>query len=166
MRLFISIQLSDTMKDELEGSQLIMRSNGISGNYTRRDNLHLTLAFIGEYSDADEILEILDGIEFEPFTIRNEGIGSFGELWWSGISESPELKMLVKRIRRTLADEGIPFDNKKFRPHITLLRKPRPSSAMIPADTATPLGNAEMIVEHISLIRSDRTKVGMKYTEL
>ena len=81
MRLFIAIQLNDALKDELEDVQLLMRDNGIHGNYTRRENLHLTLAFIGDYSDPYYVKEILDGIDFEPFTISNEGIGSFGNLW-------------------------------------------------------------------------------------
>jgi len=166
MRLFITIQLNDELKDELEDVQLLMRDNGIHGNYTRRENLHLTLAFIGDYSDSYYVKEILDGIDFEPFTIRNEGVGSFGNLWWSGISECRELDILVRRIRRALADADIPFDRKRFRPHITLIRKPKPEDSAIPGGAAEHLGRSEMAVEHISLMRSDRTKTGMKYTEM
>ena len=166
MRLFIAIQLNDDLKDELEDMQYIMQSNGIRGNFTRRENLHMTLSFIGEYPDPFYVKEILDGISFEPFTIRNEGMGSFGNLWWTGISSSKELEILARRVRRALADADIPFDRKKFRPHITLIRKPGPEGVSMPGGAAEYLGHAEMVVDHISLMRSDRTKAGMKYTEI
>ena len=166
MRMFIAIQLNDALKNELEDAQLLMRDNGIHGRYTRRENLHLTLAFIGDYPDPYYVKEILDGIDFDPFTIKNKDVGSFGNLWWAGISECRELDLLVRRIRRALADADIPVDRKKFRPHITLIRKPEPEGAVIPGGAAEYLGYSEMTVDHISLMRSDRTKSGMKYTEL
>ena len=166
MRMFIAIQLNDALKNELEDAQLLMRDNGIHGRYTRRENLHLTLAFIGDYPDPYYVKEILDGIDFDPFTIKNKDVGSFGNLWWAGISECRELDLRVRRIRRALADADIPFDRKKFRPHITLIRKPEPEGAVIPGGAAEYLGYSEMTVDHISLMRSDRTKSGMKYTEL
>ena len=46
MRLFIAIQLNDEMKDVLQDMQSYMRSRGVKGNYTKRDNLHLTLAIL------------------------------------------------------------------------------------------------------------------------
>lgn len=166
MRLFIAIQLSEILKDELTAVQDGMRAAGVRGNFTKRENLHLTLAFIGEFADPSYVLEVIDGIDFSSFRIRSEGIGSFGDLWWSGISESAELNSLVRRLRRGLSDAGIPFDKKKFRPHITLIRKAQPAGIGIPGGCAELIGNAEMTVDHISLMRSDRTKSGMVYTEI
>ena len=51
MRLFIAIGLNDNIKAALAEMQEAMRRQGIRGNYTRIENLHLTLAFIGEYGD-------------------------------------------------------------------------------------------------------------------
>ena len=48
MRLFYAILLSEEMKQALVGAQDFLRAQGIQGNYTRRENLHLTLAFLGE----------------------------------------------------------------------------------------------------------------------
>ena len=53
MRLFIAIPLSDTMKDALTAVQDEMYDNGVRGNFTSRENMHLTLAFIGEYPDKE-----------------------------------------------------------------------------------------------------------------
>ena len=166
MRLFIAIQLNDEMKAALTDVQDNMRRQGVRGNFTKRENLHLTLAFIGEYPDQYDIKEIIDRIDFEPFTISLDGIGSFGSLWWAGLAGSEELKQLAKRLRRALADNGIPYDRKKFSPHITLIRKPVSRSGRIPPESITKLSPAAMTVDHISLMRSVRGKNGMIYTEL
>lgn len=51
MRLFIAALLSEAMKDSVEEVQEELRIQGVKGNYTTRENMHLTLAFIGEYGD-------------------------------------------------------------------------------------------------------------------
>ena len=51
MRLFIAIQLDERVKNALEHMQTALRKQRVAGNYTRAENLHLTLAFIGEYTD-------------------------------------------------------------------------------------------------------------------
>ena len=205
MRLFISIQLNDEMKHALRRIQHAMQSQGVQGNFTREENLHLTLAFIGEYPDPEDVLDVMEQIEFEPFDIRLDGVGSFGSLWWAGIDSVGEdefeidaeqgdsdtqgcndaLKALAKHLRRGLADAGIPFDRKKFSPHITLVRKPQmrndrstngrggrnsnghsDRNLAIPEAVLEDLPMAEMLVEHVSLMRSERGKHGMIYTEL
>ena len=166
MRLFIAIQLNDEMRNALIHTQKIMQRQGVRGNYSRPENLHLTAAFIGEYSDPDAVLDVLDQIPFNPFRIRLDGMGSFRGIWWAGIGESPELKSLVRQIRRGLAEAGIPFDRKKFSPHITLVRKPVSRDGSMPEAVLEHPPAGEMTVEHISLMRSDRGKNGMIYTEL
>lgn len=166
MRLFIAIQLNYEMKEALTELQDRMQRLGVRGNFTKRENLHLTLAFIGEYPDPDEVMDVLETIRFKPFRISLEGIGSFGSLWWAGLSGSDELKALTKNLRRALAEAGIPYDRKKFSPHTTLVRKPVSRSESIPEEILQELPHAEMTVDHISLMRSDRGKHGMIYTEL
>lgn len=58
MRLFVAIQLSDDMKDSIEGVQDEFYDQGVKGNYTIRENMHLTLVFIGEYGDPDRVLVV------------------------------------------------------------------------------------------------------------
>ena len=85
MRLFIAIRLSEDMRCEARRIQDVFRHRGVTGNYTKEENLHLTLAFIGEYSDAEHVLDILDALSLTPFDMKLEGIGAFGDLWWVGI---------------------------------------------------------------------------------
>ena len=55
MRLFIALNFNDTIVDTLTDLQDELRSCGATGNYTPRANLHLTLAFIGDYGNPDEV---------------------------------------------------------------------------------------------------------------
>ena len=164
MRLFIAIQLSDGIRNSLSAVQTYLRDHGVRGNYTKIENLHLTLAFIGEYPDPDSVLEVIRSVPFAPFPMRIEGFGSFGDLYWCGIGENDVLLSYVKRLRRALAGNGIPFDRKKFSPHITLIRKAEYDRRGDFPGAAIP--DVSMQVSGVSLMRSDRTKGGMVYTEV
>ena len=166
MRLFISVNLSEEMKHELVCMQKRMKMLGVKGNYTRRENLHLTVAFIGEFKDPDEVIDILESVHFDPFRIRLQGIGAFRNLWWAGISRSREMEALAGKIRRALSEGGIPFDRKKFSAHVTLVRKPESRNGRIPEEILEMKHAAEMTVEHVSLMRSDRGRHSVIYTEL
>ena len=158
MRLFIAIQLSDAMKDALTAAQDEMYSHGVRGNFTARENMHLTLAFIGEYPDKEQVMDALSSVSFSSFSIALKGMGCFRDLWWAGMDESAPLTAVVRRIRRALAENEIPFDKKRFSPHITLIRKATGTMPGIQIDKVS------MPVKSISLMRSDRGKRGMIYT--
>lgn len=164
MRLFIAIPLSNTAKDTVRRIQNTFRAAGVRGNYTSPENLHLTLAFIGEYGDPDEVLDALETVEFEPLPLVMDRLGRFDDLWWTGFADSPDLNALVKRLRRALAEAGIPYDRKKFMPHVTILRRANaPSREHLPQ--AQP-GSQRMTAERVVLYCSTRGKNGMIYTEL
>ena len=160
MRLFLAIIPDNRIKDELCMVQKRLQIQGVKGNFTTRENMHLTLAFIGEYSDPGHVSDVLSGIDLEPVRLVIDGFGSFGDLFWIGIKEDKALLTNVKRIRRALAENGIPFDKKRFTPHMTIARKIR-YDKNFPTDAPFP---AAMDVEFISLMRSDRGKCGMIYT--
>lgn len=162
MRLFIAILLNEEMKKALTGAQAQMHEGGVSGKYSPEENLHVTLAFIGEYPDPEVVINAMKTVEFTPFELVLEGIGNFGDTLWAGMETNPAMQAVARRIRRALFDHQIPFDKKAFSAHITLLRKAVPQQSMPPVD----LQKARMSVERISLMRSDRGKNGMIYTEL
>ena len=160
MRLFIAINLSEAMRDALTAAQDEMYGKGIRGNFTPRENMHLTLAFIGEYPDKEQVMDALSSVTFSAFSLSLSGLGCFRDLWWAGMDESVPLAAVARRIRRALAEHNIPFDRKRFSPHITLLRKAVGTMPGIRIETVS------MAVERISLMRSDRGKHGMIYTEV
>lgn len=164
MRLFIAIQFNDEIIDALTGFQSELREQGVKGNFTPEENLHLTLSFIGDFNDPDAVIEAMESSNFRPFDIKLDGVGHFGDLFWVGLSDNPALNAYVKRLRHCLADAGIPFDKKRFSPHITLIRRAEYKyEGEIPVYDV-PKGR--MKVESISLMRSDRGKHGMIYTEI
>lgn len=164
MRLFIAIQLSDEMKTAVQDVQDTFRWQHVRGNYTPKENLHITLAFIGEYGDPDEVLEALEGVSFPAFSFTMDKVACFDDLWWTGLAESEQLQALARKVRHALAEAGIPFDRKKFRPHITFLRRAEYANGRkIVHMSIEPL---TMKVDRISLMRSTFGKNGMIYTEL
>lgn len=166
MRLFIAINLNDEMKDALMDIQDTMRTYGVRGRETPAENMHLTLAFIGDYDDPEYVKSVVDSIEIRPFDIRLKGIGAFGELWWAGIEDSAPLQAVARRLRRALAEADIPFDRKKFSPHITIIRRADGRLSEASKEELAEHFGTIMRVDHISLMRSDRGKHGMIYTEL
>ena len=160
MRLFIAINLSEPMRAALVRAQNELHDHGVRGSYTPEENLHLTLAFLGEVPDAGPVLEALSPVSFTAFELCLEGMGRFGDLCWAGIRESAPLAALARRVRHALAESGVPFDRKRFSPHITLLRGARGSMPEIR------LGSASMTVDTVALMRSDLGKNGRIYTEL
>ena len=164
MRLFVAVQLDKKMKDALRSVQNEMRRRGVEGNYTRPENLHLTLAFIGDYPNPDTVLEAMEDLRFQPFDLELKGLGSFGELWWAGLEGSENLEALARQLRRTLAEAAIPFDRKSFRPHVTLIRQARYRND--PRFDSIAVQQARMTVDRISLMLSTRGKNGIIYTEL
>ena len=123
MRLFVAVEPSPGFRAALKDVKEKLREAGVTGKYREDTGLHLTLAFIGEYPDAQPVLDALSAVTFRPFELSLEGMGRFGDLWWAGMRESAPLTAVVRRIRRALAESSIPFDKKRFSPHITLIRK-------------------------------------------
>ena len=163
MRLFIAIGLSEAQRAAVRKAQEQFRAAGVRGNYTPSENLHLTLAFIGEYPDGEPVLEAMAGVAFRPFELTLRGLGAFGDLWWIGIEPSPALTNSVRALRRALSDADIPFDRKRFSPHITLIRRAVPGPRGMPGVEVPPIA-AEL--HRVSLMRSDRGRNGMLYTEI
>ena len=166
MRLFIAVRLNEEMKDAILDIQDALRNSGIRGRETVPENLHLTLAFIGEYDDPNLVKEVIESIDVRPFQITLSGAGCFRDLWWAGIENSAPLTAVSRRLRRALADAGIPFDRKKFSPHITIIRRAKGVLSDVHEDEPALHSGVSMTVDHISLMRSDRGKNGMIYTEL
>ena len=160
MRLFLAIIPDNAIKDELCMVQKRLQMIGVQGNFTSRENMHLTLAFIGEYSDPSYISDVISSVDLEPVRLVIDGFGTFGDIFWIGIKKDTGLETNVKRLRKALYDNGIPFDKKKFMPHITIARKIRYDKGF-PTDAPFP---AAADAECISLMRSDRGKSGMIYT--
>ena len=164
MRLFIAISLEGAIKDSLIHLQKHWQRLGMRGHFVPPEKLHLTLAFIGEYGNPDDVTDAVSTVSFQPFTIQLNGAGNFHDAYWAGITPNESLLGCVRKIRHALAERDIPYDRKKFAPHITLVRKGELPSNM--DKLLENLPTSTMDVSEISLMRSDRGKNGMIYTPI
>ena len=127
MRLFIAINFNNDIKSGLIALRDELRSRSERGNFSRDENLHLTLVFIGEVSPkkVDKIKAILETVTFAPFAATVERLGTFsrGTLWWAGLREDKPLMDLQREIEHKLALCGFEMDGRKYSPHITLGRE-------------------------------------------
>ena len=161
MRLFIGIRLSDNMKKALVACMHDLKKQGVEGKYVPAQNLHLTLAFIGEYDDPGKVKNVIERVPLPQFRLSLSEKGNFGNLLWAGVKGNQKLKTYVKDLRTALKNAEIPFDNDKFVPHITLIRK---AASKKPYEMHLP--KAEMTVEKVSLLKSDRKDGRVVYREI
>ena len=161
MRLFIAIQLSEEMRKALVDCLHDLKKQGVEGNYVPAQNLHLTLAFIGEYRDQEQVKRILASVPLPAFRLALSEKGNFGNILWAGVKGNQKLKTYVRDLRAALKNAGIPFEDDRFTPHITLIRK---VSARSPYQVHLP--KAEMEVKRASLMKSETKNGKVTYREV
>lgn len=98
MRIFIAIRFTEAFKSSILDAQDGLKEYGVRGNYTQPENLHLTLAFIGETERVEEIKAAVDSVKFEPFVIRTGKMGCFNgrsRVVWLGIEGEDKVKAIA-----------------------------------------------------------------------
>mgnify|MGYP003857723959 CR=1 FL=1 len=124
-RLFIALELPESCRKTL--ADLATPIRGV--RWLAADQLHLTLAFLGEVGDAMELRlgEKLAEVRVPPFILPVEGVGAFGGLRpsiiWAGVGTGhPHLFALHKRVHDALFAAGFDPELRAFHPHVTLAR--------------------------------------------
>jgi len=99
------------------------------GNFSLPENIHLTLAFLGE-CDARQTAAAkaaMDAVRFDPFDIHIERIGRFrrdgGDIWWAGLRGNRQLSDLQRELTDKLIAAGFSLERREYKPHITLGRE-------------------------------------------
>lgn len=164
MRLFLAIRFSDEMKAAVGSTITDLKQQGVTGNYTRPENLHITLAFIGESTQVREISSAVKNVDFTPYVVELGHGGHFKDLYWIGLKHSDPLFEYVHCLRAELDRAGIDYDRKKFRPHITVVRRARAANEDSPIVLHVP--KAKMKVTRVSLMKSERIRGKLTYTEV
>jgi 2'-5' RNA ligase len=124
MRAFVAIDLPDPVISALEALQEALPL----GKPTDPEQMHLTLAFLGE--QPDDLIEAahhaLSDIRFPSFDLQIAGLGTFGNreptVLWAGVKDASQVKALRDRILPALHGAGLPLEHRRFRPHVTLAR--------------------------------------------
>lgn len=134
VRLFVGLELSPLLKESL----IYARGGVLGARWQRDDQLHLTLAFIGEVSRRQmfEIEDTLAGISVHPFELQLSGVGSFGKpgqpkSLWAGIADEKPVAHLHKKVLKAMEGLGLQMDRRRFKPHVTLARFAKGNHALI-----------------------------------
>ena len=161
MRLFAGLKPSDEFRTALSVLQSRLYAAGIAARYLDPSNLHMTLAFIGEW--PENVSGLLPEVA-QPFSLTLSHVGLFPEakVIWAGVETSGELNQLAEQVRNSLTEAEIPFDPKPFVPHITLGRKPAVPAGFNLSEIVIP--QAVMTVKDVFLYRSDLEESGMVYS--
>jgi len=167
MRLFVALPVPD---DVAQG--LMLLQGGVPGaRWLNRDQLHLTLRFIGEVDgvQAADIDDALAGISAPGFTLELHSVGSFGgrdpRQLWAGVRPNEALMHLQRKIETALQRIGLAPEPRKFSPHVTLARlKASPRAKLMEYLSAHALyASAPFAVNAFELCSSRLTPNGSLY---
>ena len=171
LRLFVAITLPTEIRD-LIGS---LQSGLPDARWIRRENLHLTLKFIGEIDNnlAEDIHYSLSSLNFKSFLLCLKGVNTFrsrklARSIWVGIEPSSPLKVLQKKIESNLIKTNLTFETRKFTPHVTLARfKRTPVSRLVPyLESNAGFQTSLFEINQVVLFRSHLAANGAVYEQL
>jgi 2'-5' RNA ligase len=158
--LFFALWPGAAVRNRLYNAAQAMHAN-CDGRVMRRDNLHLTLVFLG-----DVAREKIPALEALAARIRGESFGlEFGvtaywrhnRIAYAAPHETPDaLRRLVAAIKQSLGDAQFAYDRRPYMPHITLIRDAR-------APAALPSLEFDWRVPDFALIESARDAMGVAY---
>ncbi|WP_420566598.1 RNA 2',3'-cyclic phosphodiesterase [Thalassovita sp.] len=127
MRLFIALDPPEGLRDALMDMQ-----DGLGlGREVPPENLHVTLAFLGDQPEASaELLhEMLGAIRAPAVRLTLRGAEMFGgrqpRAAVALVEKVPELVALQEKVVQAARMAGIELPRRRFKPHFTLMRLPR-----------------------------------------
>jgi len=184
-RIFIAINLPEEIKKELIKFQedFAMHNNSEWARWTSKDNLHITLEFLGDLTDQElgEVCNIikevaeqqsvfslsLSNISYGPNKFKTGQAPKF--IWASG-EKSEELAVLKSNLQKQLLQK-IRFapEERSFSPHITLARISSFAIRQIDQEEVPEINHPlDLIftVESIEVMESDLRRGGPVYTIL
>jgi 2'-5' RNA ligase len=128
-RSFVAVQMPAEAVAALTTAITPLRERHSGLRWVRSTRWHLTLVFLGELSGGGRLraLQALRRATWctPRFELTVPGrLGRFGErvLWAAIETDDESLVTLVTAIRHELAAEGLAYDDRPFRAHVTLAR--------------------------------------------
>ena len=171
MRLFIAVNVNDETRGRIVKVQEQLRSQALRGSFTRPENLHLTLAFLGETAEEKlpHLFRIMQEVKFSPFEISFNRTGCFThsrkELWWIGAGPYcpglPKLEAIHAQLLGLLLNAGFRVDTRPFNAHISLGREIKHAQPIV-----LECPEITVKVDRMSLMKSEHIRGVLTYTEL
>lgn len=151
------------MTEALVSATEELLSQSLSGNFTRVENLHLTLAFVGESNRVKELAGVIsESVKgMNPFETSHGGNGNFGQLYWVGMKKSKEPEFPVSAIRKELALKGFEADSRPFKPHVAIVRE-----LVSEGKPSFTVKEASMRVDSVQLMKSERVGGKLVYSKV
>ncbi len=181
IRAFIAINIPDDSRAALsEGQSRLKRAHtGGKVSWTKIENVHLTLRFLGyvEEPAIDKIRAALESVATQcgTFDLPVRGAGGFPDelrprVLWVGCDDGAgKLKALVQAVQAALQPLGFEPERRDFSAHLTLgrVKLPHPDTALTRAlDSIKNDDFGAMRVEAIHLFQSQLHPEGSIYTKL
>ncbi|MEO6119922.1 MAG: RNA 2',3'-cyclic phosphodiesterase [Terriglobales bacterium] len=135
MRLFVGIDISDEIRERISDYMKSLEAAAPGTKWVRAESLHVTLKFIGESKQVEEIKQALNGVRGEALAISFCGTGFFTprspRVFWVGVEAGAGLQQLAASVEAALLPLGIEKETRDYSPHLTLAREGsgRPSGA-------------------------------------
>ena len=133
MRLFVALSIPEPV-----AQSLLLLQGGVPGaRWQAREQLHLTLRFIGDVDGRDgrAIEDVLSAIAAPAFDLQLHGVGQFGnkqpDALWAGVRRNTALEHLQKKVDTAIRRVGQPLDAHKFTPHVTVARMRNPDPGKV-----------------------------------
>lgn len=128
LRVFFALWPDKHTRAELHARGLVLCQRH-GGRAVARDNLHLTLAFLGEQSPArvEELLQLAAQVKGHAFTLNLDRAGHWRHarmLWCAPRSTPAALVALKADLDAALQARGFGIEARPYVPHVTLVRKP------------------------------------------
>lgn len=125
-RLFFALWPDEAVRSALAAAL----PPGLDGRPVQRDNLHLTLVFLGSIDKETRACaeRAVDDVACRPFDLAFDVAGYFPRpqvVWIAPTQLPPALAILVQSLRDALAPCRLALDPRPYRPHLTLARKVR-----------------------------------------
>ena len=174
MRLFIGIQLNSEWKECLEAIQQEIKSISRKGNFTVKENFHLTLRFLGDVEEQklkwlkEQLNDQLR--KCSSFDIETTGLDFFmkkrGMIPWIGIKQNKSLQDLYDTVQDCLNRVGISEEVERYTPHLTLGRKICLDGEKFLALKASVSPDLSQRVTSLTIFQSHQVDGGLAYTPL
>lgn len=178
LRAFIAVDIEDDrLLDKLLEIQARIMATGADVKIVERENIHVTLRFLGQISKgiADEVISVLKGLKASSFKMKLAGVGAFPNVQkprvvWVGVSEGAEaLKKVYAQLEEGLRRIGFRPEREAFSPHATLarVRSRRGMERLVSTILSLQAEEVgEMVVQRVKLKKSVLTAKGPTYTDL
>lgn len=180
VRAFIAIALPENIIAFLGKLQDQLKTGGLSMKWTRPENIHLTLKFLGDISQravsaaGDVIVETAG--KYPPITLSAAGIGVFPgirrpNVLWTGISGQTDVLAALQRDLDARLHErlGVAPENRRFAGHLTLGRvkgRPEPDRFIEVMEKFGKLSTELFTADAVLLFRSRLFPSGPVYTRI